>query len=442
MDRRTSGPGDGCIAVPGVNREQEMIESLRLIYIIGTYPSLTITFIDREIRYLRRLGVDLQILSIRRPLADTPFSEDQRELQQGVMYLLPVAWLSFIFSHLYFALLYPRRYFKTLVYLLTRSHPSPKARFMTFLHFGEGVYAAYLLRKHQFRELHAHFVDRAATVALVVGRFLGKPYSLSIHAGPDIFANPILLREKVIEARHVATCTAYNKSHLETIIGQELGHKISCLHHGLDLTTYLPRSGPPASNGRPLILSVGQLVERKGFVHLIKGCRGLKDQGYDFICHVVGAGPQRQELETLIKDLSLESIVIVCGALRHEQVIEKYKQATMFVLPCVLSSTGNLDGIPNVLPEAMAMQLPVISTDISGIPELVEHQVNGLLVPPGNEVALVAAMAQLLDDPALREKLGRNGRQTVIERFDAERNIRRFAATLWPDWVHESLRLS
>jgi glycosyltransferase involved in cell wall biosynthesis len=408
------------------------LDKLKLSYIIGTYPVLTSTFIDREVQFLRRSGADLKILALRSPSPNTPFSRDQRELQQGVIYLLPVAWSSFILSHIYYILLRPWCYFKTLFYLLTRPHPGHKARFMTFLHFAEGVYAAYLLRKRQIHELHAHFVDRAATVALVAGRLLGKPYSLSVHAGPDIFVNPILLREKIIEARHVATCTRYNKSHLENIVGQDLSHKISHIHHGLDLRTYCPTSS--AANGRSLILSVGQLTERKGFVRLVKGCRELQDRGYDFVCHIVGQGPQRRELEALITQLSLQRTVTLCGALSHEQVIEKYKRAVMFVLPCIQSASGNLDGIPNVIPEAMAMQVPVISTDLSGIPELVEDQVNGLLMPSGDDVALVNAMARLLDEPALREKLGRNGRRTVEEKFDVQQNVRRFAGTLWPAW--------
>jgi glycosyltransferase involved in cell wall biosynthesis len=322
---------------------------------------------------------------------------------------------------MYFAVLRPQRYFKTLLYLMTRPHPRVKARyltprFMTCLHFIEGV-------------------DRAATVALVVSRLLDKPYSLSIHAGPDVFVDPVLLREKILEARHVATCTLYNKYYLETLIGQDLNHKISHIRHGLDLAMYCP--GPSVSDERPLILSVGQLTERKGLVQLVKGCRSLKDQGYDFTCQIVGSGPQCQELEDLIKQLSLEDTVTLCGALRHEEVIEKYGQATVFVLPCIASQDGNVDGIPNVLAEAMAMQVPVISTRLSGIPELVEDQVNGLLISPGDETALVTAMAWLLADPILRGRLGQNGRRAVLEKFDVERNVRKFAATLWPEWFFE-----
>ena len=408
---------------------------MNLIYLTGTYPILTTTFIDREIKMLRQWGVDLKIVAIRRPPTDMPLSKDQKELQQGVIYLLPVAWMSLIASHLYFAFLRPRRYFQSLIFLMTRSHPSLKARIKTLLHFGEGVYAAYLVRKHQFREFHAHFVDRAATVALVAGRLLGKPYSLSIHAGADIYVNPVLLREKITEARRAVTCSLYNKTHLEALIGQDLSDKISYFHHGLDLNEYQP--SPPSSNGKPLILSVGQLARRKGFAQLIKGCRGLKDQGYEFNCQIVGQGPQREELNELVSQLSLEDTVTFLGAIPHDEVIEKYRQATMFVLPCIQTDEGDVDGIPNVICEAMAMQLPVISTSVSAIPEILEHEVNGLLLPPDDNQALVKAMAHLLDEPALRARLGGNGRQSMIETFDIERNVRRFATTLWPEWFNQ-----
>jgi glycosyltransferase involved in cell wall biosynthesis len=207
---------------------------------------------------------------------------------------------------------------------------------------------------------------------------------------------------------------------------------MSYIHHGLDLTKYQPH--PPNSNGQPKILSVGRLSEKKGLVHLIRACRILKDREYDFTCHIVGEGPQGPELKDLVTHLSLEDTVIFHGALPHEEVIENYRQATLFVLPCIKSKDGDMDGIPNVLAEAMAMQLPVVSTDISGVPELVNDQVNGLLTPSGDDDALAAAMARLLDDPALREKLAKNGRQSIVATFDVNRNVRKFAVNLWPDW--------
>ncbi len=405
---------------------------LRLIYIIGTYPLLTTTFIDREITTLRRWGVDLQVVAMRRPEAEAPLSQEQRELQRGVLYLLPVAWPALIAAHLHFALARPGRLLATLAYLLSRPHPSARARLKTLLHFGEGVYAAYLLRGRQFHELHAHFVDRAATVALVAARLLDRPYSLSIHAAADIFVSPVLLGEKLAGARRAVTCTEYNRAHLAALLGPELGARVSRVYHGLDLARYRPAPAP--AGGPPLIVAVGQLVERKGFAQLIGACRALRDRGYAFECQIVGRGPQREALEALIARLDLGGQVALRGALCHEEVIALYRRATIFALPCVRSRDGDLDGIPNVIAEAMAMGLPVVSTSVSAIPELLQDGVGGLLVPPGDERALAEALAGLLDDPARRAELGRRGRQAVLASFDVEANVRRFAATLWPEW--------
>ncbi len=404
-----------------------------LIYIIGTYPLLTTTFIDREIKILRRWGVDIQIISIRRPPAGTPFSRDQLQLQEGVLYLLPPDWWQLIASHLVFALGRPGRYFGTLFYLVSRPHPSWRARLKTLLHFGEGVYAAYQLRGREFQEMHAHFVDRAATLALVAGRLLGKPYSLSIHASENIFVHPILMPEKIAGARHIATCTHFNKQFLEGLLGRNLDDKISLIYHGLDVDAYTPP--PRAGRRRPLILAVGQLAERKGFSHLIEACRCLKERGYEFCCQIVGTGPEKERLEALIRRHGLADSVALCGALSHDDVIGRYREATLFALPCIESRDGNLDGIPNVLAEAMAMELPVISTRVSAIPELVVDGENGLLVEPGDDPALAQAIASLLDRPALGAALGQAGRQTVLESFDVAANVRRLADTLWPDML-------
>jgi glycosyltransferase involved in cell wall biosynthesis len=294
---------------------------------------------------------------------------------------------------------------------------------MTFLHFGAGVYAAYILRNHPCDQIHAHFVDRAATLALVAGRLLRVPYSLTAHAN-DIYVNPVLLPEKLSGAKFITTCTAYNKAHLSQILRDELiNGKLHLVYHGLDTSNYTPPSQP--HEGQPLVLSVGQLKEKKGFAHLVAACRHLKDRGCDFTCEIVGEGPQRQELEALIAQLGLEDTITLCGAAPHEAVIEKYGRATLFVLPCITAHDGDRDGIPTVLMEAMAMQLPIVSTHHSGIPELVQDKINGLLLPPGDEEALANALAELLDNPALRRQLGQRGREKVIEDFEVEQNVRR-----------------
>jgi glycosyltransferase involved in cell wall biosynthesis len=393
---------------------------LRIGNIIGTYPDFSTTFIDREIRMMRQWGLEIQLLAIRQPVLHSALSQEQRLYQQEVVYLMPVKWLSFLGGHLRFLLTRPGAYLGTLLYLFTRPYPSVRDRLMTLFHFAEGVYAAHLLKKQAVNHLHAHFVDRAATVALVASRLLGIPYSLAVHAGEDIYVHPVLLPEKFAEAEFVISCTQYNLDYLKQLGIPGLDKKAVCIHHGLDVERYTPAT---RSHEPPLLLAVGRLVEKKGLEYLIRACRQLADQEQEFVCHIVGPGPDRQKLEALIAKLALQDIVKLCGGLPHEKVIEQYDQATLFVLPCIRGNDGSLDGIPNVLAEAMAMKLPVVSTNVSAIPELVQDQVNGLLVPPRDEEALAAALTRLLDDPLLRTELGEKGRQTVREIFDIEQNI-------------------
>lgn len=390
-------------------------------YIIGTYPLLTTTFIDREIELLRRHGLDVVVTALRRPHG--PLSPDQRALVGDVRYVLPVTVPALLRSHLSFMARRPITYWSTLARLVTRPHRTWRSRCKTVLHFGEGVHVAYLLRSGpQCGHLHAHFVDRAAIVALVAARLLDLSFSATAHAN-DIYADPVLLPEKLTQARFVATCTEYNATHLASVAGEPAQRTIVCIHHGLDLDRYKPASG--ADHGaRPVILAVGQLKEKKGFRHLIDACGVLRDRGYDVECHIVGEGPLRAALEAQIDALSLQDTVMLCGALDHADVVERYAAATIFSLPCITGADGDRDGIPNVILEAMAMELPVVSTRHSGIPEAVVDGATGVLVVPGDADGLAAALAGLLDDPETGRAMGRRGRRTVAAKFDVAANTK------------------
>jgi glycosyltransferase involved in cell wall biosynthesis len=395
------------------------MKNFSLIYIIGTYPGLTTTFIDREIRALQQQGVQVRVMSIRKP--HTMLSSDQNELQKITDYLIPASWLGFITAHFHFAIQKPSTYFATLLELVKSPHPNFTSRIKTILHFAEGVYAAKLISKNTYDHIHAHFVDRASTVALTASRLLNIPYSVTAHAN-DIYINPILLPLKLSQASFVATCTDYNRQHLQEIV--HLNGKLHCLYHGLDLETYVPTIDH-SLDIIPTITSVGQLKEKKGFQYLLQACQILKSRDYIFNCQIIGEGNLRQELEQQIHELSLEKFVTLRGALPHESVIQEYQHSTLFVLPCITGSDGDRDGIPNVILEAMAMQLPVISTQHSGIPEVIKSGINGLLIPPADVQALADAIASLINDPFLRDRLGRFGRRTVTERFNSIHNTKR-----------------
>lgn len=392
-----------------------MREIRSVAYVIGSYPLLTTTFIDREIDVLRNEGVVVDVFSLRPPHGQ--LSEDQSTAD--VTYARPIHPLRLVAAHLSFLVRRPRAYWSTLAGLVTGAHPTFFHRIKTIGHFALAVHVAGIIRRaggHQ--HVHAHFVDRAAVVALVVGRLLDLPYSATAHAN-DIYVDPVLLDRKLSEAKFVATCTEANAEHLRAL--GERG-RIVRLYHGLDVAAYdSPERG---ETGKPTFLAVGQLKEKKGFIYLIEACRMLAEQGVDFRTVIIGEGPLRGVLEDAIAAAGLDERFELRGAMSHRAVKEAYQTSDLFVLPCIVASDGDRDGIPNVILEAMASGLPVVSTRHSGIPEAVEDGTSGLLVPPADASALADALATLAGDPDMRVRFGEAGRKLVADSFDHTRNVR------------------
>jgi glycosyltransferase involved in cell wall biosynthesis len=394
---------------------------LRLSYIIGTYPVLTETFIDREIKRLLDRGADLHIVSIRRPR--TELSPLQRDLSRRVQYLLPVSLPRLLYSVSAAMLGRPRTFFGTLAWLLSRPHDgAPRRR--TAYHFVTGVYLAHALRRRRRVHLHAHFVDRAATVALVASRFLDSTYSVTAHAR-EIYVDAFLLRERIGEAAFTATCTEYNRRHLAELVGPSFARRLFRLYHGLDLDTFLSGGAPKPMADRPLILAVAQLTERKGLRYLVQACEILRKRDRDVQCEIIGDGPLREALSRQVREQQLGDVVRLTGPLPYPDVVDRYRHASAFVLPCIVAPDGDRDGIPNVILEAMAAAVPVISTPVSGIPEVLRDADTGLVVPEADAGAVADAIQRLLDDPALGRALGLSARAFVEEEFNLDRNIDR-----------------
>jgi glycosyltransferase involved in cell wall biosynthesis len=400
-------------------------ERRAVAYVIGTYPLLTTTFIDREIALLRGLGVDIKVVSLRRPHGR--LSPEQQKIAKDVEYVLPVSIPALAVAHARFIAQRPVAFFGALWHVMTRPHPSLAMRFKTLLHFGEAVQVADILRRLPgYGRIHAHFVDRAATVAMVAGRLLDRPYSVTAHAN-DIYVNPVMLGDKLVQADFVATCTEYNAAHLRGVCSAATD-KILCIHHGLDVHRY----EPPERLGeeRPAILAVGQLKEKKGLTYLLEACAELRRRGHDFVCDIIGEGPLRPQLEAQVRAAGLDEVVTLHGALDHGAVIEHYRTAAVFALPCITAEDGDRDGIPNVILEAMAMELPVVSTSHSGIPEAVDDGISGLLVPQRDVPALTDALDRLLGDATGRRQMGEAGRDIAIDRFDVFGNVKLLMARM------------
>jgi glycosyltransferase involved in cell wall biosynthesis len=410
-DRTTLRNGDG--------------DPLKVAYIIGTYPLLTTTFIEQEVEVLHQIGMHIRVFSIRRPPAEVSAVPRYVDMQKNVTYLLPVQWVAFVLAHLYFALLRPIVYVKLLAFLITRPHPTLGLHLKTVLHFAEGVYAAYLLRSENCDRVHAHFVDRAATVALCISRLLGVPYSLTAHAN-DIYTQQALVGEKIAESAFSITVSEFNKVYLLKRYPHLNPDDIVVLHPWVDLAYFQPPD-VRSDSARLRIISVGRLVEKKGHHHLIEACHLLRQSGVDFECHILGSGPLRSELANMIARYGLSDRVQIIGGRARADVLARMRQSDLFVLACVIARDGDRDGIPVALAEAMAMELPVISTDIGGIGELVRPGV-GFLVSPNNPPALAEAIRVLhASGGSIRKEMGKRGRTIVAEHFELFSGTRRLA---------------
>jgi glycosyltransferase involved in cell wall biosynthesis len=214
------------------------------------------------------------------------------------------------------------------------------------------------------------------------------------------------------------TCTGANQAYLQDIGGPELADKVELGYHGVDVDKFAQRLDEP-SGDVPVILSVGRLVQKKGFADLIDALAILKDRGTPFRTLIVGGGPERANLKAQIERLGLDAHVSLLGTVSQETLVGIYKEATLFTLACRILDDGDRDGIPNVLMESMSTGLPVVTTPISGIPEVIRSGENGLLVPERDVSALASALDLLLHDAGLRQRLGAAARATMVSEMSA-----------------------
>jgi glycosyltransferase involved in cell wall biosynthesis len=257
----------------------------------------------------------------------------------------------------------------------------------------------------------------------------GVPFSISAHAKDIYLSLRADLARKLRAARFTVTCTEFNRETLASIAPDASVHR---MYHGIDHERFHPRERLP-TQPVPMILSVGRLRAKKGLDTLIDACALLRERGRAFACEIVGYGEEQDRLQAHIERLALADRVRLAGKLTRDEVLQRYAGAAVYVQPSRIAADGDRDGIPNVLLEAMATGLPVAATRVSGIPELVAHGRNGLLVEPDDPAALADAIARLLDRPRLCAELGCSARRTVTEHFDNDRNLGLLTALLQRD---------
>ena len=410
-------------------------------YILKGYPRISETFILNEIYLLERSGQHLHIFSVKNE-GEKKSHEVVRRIATPVTYLPEDTsvmdskfslWLvrnfpRFAPSHARLFLKRPLRYFQALFYALfglslkisLGRWPLFKRSFIKDF-FRAGYMALKVLEADDIGHLHGHFAHGSTTMTMLVSHITGIPYSFTAHA-KDIYVpklNPKgLLQTKLERAEFAITCTDYNRQHLRNLWPE--GTPIYTLYHGLDTNLFQPPVNEP--KGPITILSVGRFVEKKGFPYLLEACRLLRDKGLAFHCHIIGQEDEDSErVGRMIQDYRLENVVQLEGGMTQEELREAYRQSHIFALPCFVLDSGDRDGIPNVLAEAMATGRAVVSSNISGIPEIVTDEVNGLLIPQKDVEALAVALERLLKDADLRRRLGAASRETICEVFDSRK---------------------
>src|SRR3954469_17729372 len=412
---------------------------MTMVYVLGAFPKVSETFITGEIAELRRQGVDVAVFSLRRPQGGGPAQPDEAALLPYTRYL-PSGRTRLLHLGLAVTRAFsenPGRTVSSLWWAVRRGvtgHNSGE-----LLRFAQAAYISKRLPASA-EHLHAHFAHGPATCVALVSRLTGVPYSFTAHAR-DIFeyGDRKGVHDKVASAQSVIAISRHGSDHVVDLAGHDLANRVQIVPNGIDLGRFRRRTSEPT--GTPLILCVARLVEKKGQDTLLGGvARLVEKKGQDTLlraiamlvregrrvrCQLVGEGPLRGQLEATAQWLGISDLVTFSGALPTTDVLTAYEAASLFVLPCQMDSNGDQDGLPVSLVEAMAVGVPVISTRISGIPELVDDGRSGLLVDPFDARGLANAMARVLDDSRLAGTLADEAR-TVAETYDRTKTTQRF----------------
>jgi glycosyltransferase involved in cell wall biosynthesis len=399
--------------------------------ILKGYPRISESFISSEILLLEKLGIPISIFSIRQPREDFSHGHVSR-IRADVTYLpeyvLP-QWRTLLETN---GALWRRlgsHYPRCALRAVSRSWE--RRGLATLRHFLQAGHLAQVrLRDSAVTHLHAHFCHTPTSVALFASELTGLPFSFTAHAKDIYTSEEEQLARKIARARFVVTCTRHNADHLARIaLLFGASTPIHTIYHGIDVDFFSFGTTPPR-HGPPRILSVGRLVAKKGYDDLLRALAILDQAGLDFHFTHIGSGEREMEIRRLIEHLGLGRRVSLLGTLRHDEVLAHYRQSQCVALACKVAEDGDRDGIPNVLIEAMAVGVPVVSTRVSAIPELVEDGVTGFLVEPGRPGALARAMTRVLTRPDdLGGVLGR-ARGRVERDFDQKRCIQRLFTLL------------
>lgn len=385
---------------------------------MSRFPKLTETFILFEIIALEKQGIKVEIFPLLREHGGTIHKEAQELTDRAHFH--PFISVKILAAHWCFIRRDFRSYFRTIAEVFSGTFGSLNFFVGALGIFPKAVCFAYEMEQLGVQHVHAHFATHPAVTGLIINRLTGIPFSFTAH-GSDLHVEKRMLDKKIRLAIFATTVSYFNKELMVKEGGEESREKIHVLRCGVDTKLFTPCE--KKAEGRPFqILCVASFEEVKGHKYLVDACKILSEQGLNFECHFVGYGPLRSQIENQIAELGLKDKFHLHGGLPRNKVLEMLLMSDVFVLASVPTRQGKREGIPVVLMEAMASGLPVISSQLSGIPELVDHGISGVLIEPGDTEALARTLLDLASDPARNISFGLAGRAKVLNEFDLEKN--------------------
>lgn len=401
----------------------------KIAFIFSQFPCYDETFILREMNELKKSGLDFEIYSLKSP-KDKIIHEEARELAKATSYV-PFFSLKLLRYDLFFLLRHPGRYLVAFFTATALNLKSPNFFLKTCALWYKAVGFAWLAEKNNITHVHGEWATYPATVAYIIAKLNNIPFSFTGHAH-DIHLDTTMLEFKLRRAKFVVTCTEDNKRYLSNLATRpqstvhspqsKIEQKIHVNYHGVDLHRFSRPSSIVPRSSSLRILSVGSLLECKGFEYLIEACRILKEKGVDFECTIAGGGPLEQGLRTHVSSHKLDDKIKFTGYITQEKLIPIYQESDVFVLAMVPDKHW---GIPNVLIEAMAAGAPVVCTMLPSMPELIEDGKTGFMIPAKDPAALAVIVEKLDRDKKLRGDIASAARNVVEEKFDVVKNTRR-----------------
>lgn len=385
---------------------------MNIAYLVNQYPFISHSFIRREIQALEHLGINILRISIRSTISQLIDETDKNEFSKTSV-ILETPVIRWTICILRILLAHPFRFCKAVSHAVKLGFKSQRGIIRHFIYLAEACILKRILETSQINHLHAHFGTNPATVAFLCRILGGPPYSFSVH-GPEEFDNPmgLSLKEKIIHADFVIAVCNYGKSQLMRQCHFRHWSKIHVVHCTVDASFLNSERMPVPDNHR--MVCIGRLSEQKGHLILIDALKQLENLGIEFEMVFIGDGAMRGVIENHINELKLNGHIRVTGWMKSDDIIRLVRQSRAVVQPSFA------EGLPVVIMEAFAVSRPVVSTFIAGIPELVENNVNGYLVPAGSSTALVYALRRILtDDVKTLQRMGQNGYTTVQTNYNS-----------------------